>query len=408
VAVSAGAGKIDVIAVVIDVAMMMENAPVFQSQVGDQLLAWKSAGLNVALLALVQDAARFEQAVGARLGAAGVRIERVEKRGFLRNLFSMAAALRRLRRTQQLRHAYVRGLWGPVVLALAGRGFRMPYVYDWRGAIVDETRASGAAAYKVALYGLLEGWGIRGARAVTAVSRPLAGYARQRHGVEPAAVVPCCIWPPALPAVESLRAQRRELGFRDEHLVLVYSGGLSHYQQVPATLSVWRLLLDEPDVRFLLLTNESPHSAPAVIGDLGMFGERLVHRSLPRQAVPLALASCDAGFMLRDGRELNRVASPVKFPEYLAAGLAVVGSPGTGDVSELIAAHDLGTLVDPADPDAGAAGVRVLLGRLRRERAAYAQRARALAMARYDWASYAATYRSIYLARDSDATATEA
>jgi len=53
VAVSAGAGKIDVIAVVIDVAMMMENAPVFQSQVGDQLLAWKSAGLNVALLALV-------------------------------------------------------------------------------------------------------------------------------------------------------------------------------------------------------------------------------------------------------------------------------------------------------------------------------------------------------------------
>ena len=50
--------------------------------------------------------------------------------------------------------------------------------------------------------------------------------------------------------------------------------------------------------------------------------------------------------MLRDYRGLNKAASPVKFPEYLACNLKVVASPGIGDVSDCIIKNDCGILID--------------------------------------------------------------
>ena len=383
---------------------MMENAPVFQSQVGEQLLALRSFGLRAALVAVSQDARRFEREIGARLRAAGIDITLVSRRNFLLDLLGVAGAVRRLRRRADVHGAYVRGLWGPVALALAGFG-RVPHVYDVRGSPVDEARAVGARPIKLAIYRALEAWGIRRARTVTAVSRPLAAQLQAGLRVSVTAVIPCCIDLAELRARQAPPAEARaRLGFGESDLVMVYSGGLSHYQQVPAMLELWRGLLDQADLRFLLLTNESPHSAPSVVGHLGAFGERLVHLSLPRAEVPGALAACDAGFMLRDNRELNRVASPVKFPEYLAAGLAVVASPGTGDVSDLITELQLGALVDPARVDAGADDVRALLRRLRSERESLRERARALAASRYDWAAYATSYRAMYCPPDRPGT----
>ena len=114
-------------------------------------------------------------------------------------------------------------------------------------------------------------------------------------------------------------------------------------------LKIWIYFLAIPKIKFLLLTNDDPHSHPLTIKEGKIFGERLIHRKLKREDVPLVLASCDIAFMLREDRPLNRSASPVKFPEYLAAGLAVVASPGIGDISNLIVDENLGVLVDPND-----------------------------------------------------------
>lgn len=390
-----GRAVLDVVAVIVDVGLTLENAPVFQSQVGDQLLALSALGFRAGLIAVSREPEKFEQAIGARLRAAGVDITLVPQKGFLPDLLGVAAGLRRLRRRADVRNAYVRGLWGAVAIALAGGGTR--YVYDVRGALGDEARSVGASAWKLAIYRALEGFGIRHASAVTAVSRPLAQLVEQERGVRLKAVVPCCIDIAAATApYAAAAALRAELGFDASHQVLVYSGGLSHYQQVPAMLSLWRQLLSEPHLRFLLLTNESPHSAPALVGDLSDFGTRLVHRSLKRQQVPAALAACDLAFMLRDDRELNRVASPVKFPEYLAAGLAVVASPGTGDVSSYIEERGVGALVAPTELTAGADSVRSLLRELQADRAAFTQRSRALARERFAWQAHEATFRSLY------------
>ena len=388
--------------VLVDVGLLLENTAVFQSQVSDQLVALARLGHRAGILTVFRDRTVFERVVGGRLRQAGVDVILVGDAGFAGNLWNIAAELRRVTGVRRVSRAYVRGLWGAVAIALAGRRGRLPYVYDVRGSLVDEMRGAGTRPLQRTVYAALERWCIRGADHVTAVTSALAEVVME-FTPRDVPVVPCCVDSAAMMATADQAAARREvLGFSPAECVLVYSGGLSFYQQVPATLAIWRRLRAEPDLRFLLMTNETPRAAPALVGDLADFGDRLVHLSVPRDAVAVTLAAADVGFMLRDTRELNRVASPVKFPEYLSAGLAVVASPGTGDASALVTQHDVGTLVDPADIADGAAKVRALIARWRADATGYKQRARALVASHYDWRAHAGTFRHLYGAAGAD------
>jgi glycosyltransferase involved in cell wall biosynthesis len=392
-----GGKTVDVLAVIVDVGIRLENSAVLQSQVGGQLLALRRLGYAAGLIDIASDRQTFDNVIGSRLRSAGVETELVPHRGLVLNLLGAARAVRRVRRSKYVRMAYVRGLWGPLVLALANPVRPLPYVYDVRGALVDERAAAGGSALKRWVYSRLEGWALRNAARVTAVTGPLRDMVSRRHGVPTPTVIPCCIDPGEGGGTAGTSDERRpDPDLAGSRILLVYSGGLSQYQQIPAMLDLWRRLLSEPDVDFLLLTNNDPQALPAVVGDLRDFGGRLRRLSLPRREVFFALARADVGFMLREARELNLAASPVKFPEYLQAGLAVVGSPGIGDASRYIVDHDLGVLVDPLSLDQGEARVRALLGRIRVDRAGYRQRARAFAASRYEWAAHAGAFRSLY------------
>jgi glycosyltransferase involved in cell wall biosynthesis len=396
--------EIDALFVFLDIGFLLENTSVFQSQVGDQLIALRRMGYTAGLLASARDRAIFDRVIGQRLRDAGVEVWLVDQTNFPQLLLRLSAALRRLTVTRHVRRAYVRGIWGAAAIALAGRRHKLPYVYDLRGSLADEMRAVGSSAPKRAFYEGLERWCIAGADRVSAVTRALADTVARAHHRERVCVVPCCIDPPLMTVPAEAAARRRqELGFAPDDCVLVYSGGLSFYQQVPAMLTIWRRLRDDPAIRFLLLTNEDPHAAPMFVGDLSVFGDRLLHLSLPRSEIALTLASADLGFMLRDSRELNRVASPVKFPEYLCAGLAVVASPGTGDASGLIEQHQVGTLVDPGDIDGGVEAVRAMIRRWRAEPSGFKNRARELVRIHYDWHAHAGTFQELYGAPSGEA-----
>jgi len=396
-------GKLDVLAVFLDIGLLLENSAVFQSQVGGQLIAMAQFGFKVGVLAVSRDRDAFERAIGARMRAAGIEVFLVRAGAFPLELVRIARALRQVTGARGVRRAYVRGIWGALAIGLGKPSLQ--YLYDVRGSLPDEMMAVGTAAWKQRVYGALERWSLRRAHAVSAVSTVLAEMVRTHHHRESVSVVPCCIDVGAMSVPQEVAARRRaELGY-DAECVLVYSGGLSHYQQVPAMIAIWRRLLRDPGVRFLLLTNEDPHQAPQKVGDLTEFGPRLRHLSLPQGEVAATLAAADIGFMLRDARELNRVASPVKFPEYLGAGLAVVGSPHTGDVSALIESRDVGTLADPSDIGGAVEKVSALIARHRADPQGFKRRGRALARDRYDWHAYQAIFRDHYGPSASDAVA---
>jgi glycosyltransferase involved in cell wall biosynthesis len=387
----------DIFAVIIDVGLILENSAVYQSQVAEQLVALSSYGLNVGLIAVYDDKEHFKKTVGQRFSKENIQVFLVKDRGFILNLLCIIFYLNKIKNKNKIRTAYVRGLWGPVAIRFSSLFNRMSYIYDVRGTIGDESIASGTGYIKRHIYKWLESWGIRNAKHITAVTQYLADHIKMKCFREDVFVIPSSVNTEMLSiSDEDAQQSRTKLGYDISDIVLIYSGGLSHYQQVPAMLNLWRKVLDEEDVHFLLLTNDDPHSKRQVIGSLDDFGSRIQHKSVSRKDVPLILASADIGFMLRDARELNYAASPVKFAEYLAAGLVIVASPGTGDASNLIEEKNIGVLIEPGNYNEGEALIRQLLSNVRKNRSIYRTRSKSLAYKRYDWKAYIGIYQELY------------
>ena len=75
------------------------------------------------------------------------------------------------------------------------------------------------------------------------------------------------------------------------------------------------------------------------------YPNRCERKWLDHSEVYKTLSNCDYGILLREDKVTNRVASPVKFAEYLNAGLKVLISPNIGDFSEFTLENNCGAVV---------------------------------------------------------------
>jgi glycosyltransferase involved in cell wall biosynthesis len=113
------------------------------------------------------------------------------------------------------------------------------------------------------------------------------------------------------------------------------------------------------------------------------------------------IAGSDVGVMPIAGSTKNhRLSTPNKLFECLAAGLPIVAGdlPGIRSIiaADAGAAGPLGLLVDPLDPAAVAAAVRILLDEAPAERAARRDRARRAAAERWNWETESAGLLELY------------
>jgi len=375
---------------------MLERSPVYQSQVGEQLISLQELGINTGLIAATQNIDNFNHIIGNKLRQSGVQICLILNAGFKANIFTFRKELISLRKNNNVKLAYVRGIWGAtVVRSLIGR-LKLPYVYDVRGSVVDETVARGGSTLKTNIYSGIEKMLIKSAYSVTAVSTYLANNVELRCNINTVRTIPCCVNVSKLKISPIVSNKKRvELGYKPSDIIFVYSGGLSKYQEIPAMLNLWRRFIKNPDVIFLLLLNEMP-SNEYMKKNCEEFHERLKCYKLPKEQVPIVLSTADIGFMLRESRELNKSASPVKFPEYLCAGLSIVTSPNIGDISNYINKHKLGVLIDPNETDIGELRVSWLIDNIRHSRSSSRNRAVNFAYKKYDWSNYKEVYTKIY------------
>jgi glycosyltransferase involved in cell wall biosynthesis len=84
-------------------------------------------------------------------------------------------------------------------------------------------------------------------------------------------------------------------------------------------------------------------------------------RFVPYDNIPEELAEGDIGLCLIGSGFANLARAPTRIAEYLAAGMVVAVSPDIGDTDALVRDHDVGAIVDLADPTS----LRHAVGRLR-------------------------------------------
>jgi len=274
-------------------------------------------------------------------------------------------------------------------------------IYDCRGAEVTETiqtlglDATPENAWPTQATAAIrqiqsaEKRAIHEADGVTCVSHAMVDSLTQNYPLIPREkffVVPCCPDIEAFTCVANERdLVRQQLGLHNKYVVS-YCGSLAWYQFPEASIRIFRLIKSlRPDAHFFAITTQPDHMRP-LLENAGFSSADYTIRSVPAKDVPRLLVASDLGLLLRDDSLTNRVASPIKFGEYMAAGVPIVISPRLGDCSESVRSEGLGIEVNLAlDDEKVITSLRSFLAMSPSEQAAIRGRCRDFANRHLSW-----------------------
>jgi glycosyltransferase involved in cell wall biosynthesis len=202
-------------------------------------------------------------------------------------------------------------------------------IYDFRALLCYESyfRRKNALIF-FALY-LLEWLVYLLANKLNCVSNQLEKKLKKKFGPRKIDVLPCLLTevPELVPITIS------------NEIKLLYLGGLSKWQKVDVVISTFKGLL-ELDPRFnLTIVTSKPEEFRGMYPNASDLIEVL---SLRQEDVQKYISQFHFGFILREDIMVNNVASPIKFLEYLSAGVLPIYSSGIGDYSSLLDDMSLG------------------------------------------------------------------
>jgi len=187
-----------------------------------------------------------------------------------------------------------------------------------------------------------------------AVSQKLVDYWREHYGYEGKShvIIPCTLDSKyfnknTFEFAEEVPLCKKEMGIKDEDIVLVYAGSTAPWQSFELLEKALVPLMEKNEnVKLLFLSKETPDNLRLQ----QKFGNRVIIKWLNHNQVPAYLMCCDYGILLREQSDTNKVASPTKFAEYLYAGLPVLISANLGDFSEFVQQHNCGVVWDESKP----------------------------------------------------------
>jgi hypothetical protein len=237
-----------------------------------------------------------------------------------------------------------------LALKLKNKNLIKKVVYDGRGAIAAEWKEYGVIKETTLLkqIDILEKNAILLADFRIAVSHQLVEYWHQVYSYndDKHTIIPCTV----NKKIEEIQLNekiinesRYKQGITFSDVVFIYSGSVAGWQSFDVLQLFLRQLLDEninnkiiflsePDQKIIQLQNEYPN--------------RVIQKKVNPFEVSDYLLAADYGLLIREDSITNKVASPVKFAEYLSCGLKVLISENLGDFSQFVCEHNCGFVIN--------------------------------------------------------------
>jgi len=374
---------------------------VLQSQALGQMKYLQSLGAHVTVICSDPAPAEFVRTYLPALEQAGITAIPVRQLEFRRLLIvrfmafltlrSFATRLKYLNQQHPIDIIYLRNFWN----MFAVPDNKLKVLYDVRGINLEETifkqKATNSIQHiKQQLYGFFESRAIQRATYLQCVSHPLKDYISEHFQRDDASVVHSCVEQQQFQQCRQYRdAIRKKFGIHDEAIVLLYSGGSAQYQELDFMLALWLEIAKRvEDAHFLLFLRDRNERLTQHRFFQSIAKQRVTITSVKHDEIPKHLSAADFGCLLRRDIALNRVASPVKFGEYLAAGLGIIASPGIGDISDFVQRHRIGTLVNPDDLAGGVQKVLTCITHFQRDKRGFSQRVQELGAHHFTWNAY--------------------
>jgi hypothetical protein len=182
-----------------------------------------------------------------------------------------------------------------------------------------------------------------------AVSGALVSYWQESYGYkkDKHVVIPCTLsndFGVFFPTREQIEERRREMGYDADEIIFIYSGSSAGWQSFALVDDMMCAYLKNPKAKLIVLSDHFDASFQV----MQHFKEKVSVRFVEPSKVKDFLFVSDYGILYREQSVTNQVASPVKFAEYLNAGLKVIISENLGDYTDFASFEDLN--IDPASP----------------------------------------------------------
>ncbi|MBR5025069.1 MAG: glycosyltransferase family 4 protein, partial [Victivallales bacterium] len=222
----------------------------------------------------------------------------------------------------------------------------------FHGVNPEEAAMSGSAPARVKMLEELEWDLLKSVDFANYVSNAMESHYLAKYGL----LRPSCIVPSAL-RKEALRSNiknRRILSLPSGRPVLGYVGTLVAWQCKDEMFKLFgRIHKLHKNVFFAVLTQAPYHDeVHRLMAEHGIGERDYLVQEVKFDDVSAAVSQFNAGVMLRKWSPVNRVASPTKFGEMIAAGVPIVATDGIGDFSEDVRKNDFGVIVPLAELDA--------------------------------------------------------
>jgi glycosyltransferase involved in cell wall biosynthesis len=192
------------------------------------------------------------------------------------------------------------------------------------------------------------------AHAATAVSEALVQKIRQvsTDTYKTISLIPCCV-ERMLFSSSARSAMREKLGLSESELLLISISTEIYWENFGQVIDFFREVSLRQPAKLLFLTTLSREQITAGLRTDDPVFEKIIFRQAATGEVPAYLSAADAGLLLRKPHEAHIFASPIKFAEYLAGGIAVVVSKGIGTTSEVVESRRVGVIVEESARDSG-------------------------------------------------------
>jgi len=220
--------------------------------------------------------------------------------------------------------------------------------YDCHGFRYEEFVLSKGGKHSKWLYSFehsLEKYTLKNSDEVIAVSSNMVNYIEELVSVK-SSLVPMGINDKIINSNLELSELVRERFDLVNSKTLVYCGNFSRYQCFEYMKSLFTGLNKlSSDYQFILLVPKKyANDVRHFFSDSPNLPTKIF--SVSHENVKHILSACDLGVMLREDSIVNRLASPTKFSEYLAAGLPVISTHFVGDYSQFMIKNQAGLILE--------------------------------------------------------------
>lgn len=230
---------------------------------------------------------------------------------------------------------YFRSIVNYIYLFLFCRIKSIIILYDFRGLSSYETYFKQKKLSVFLILYIIEYFVYRTADQIQCVSNNMVVFMEQKYGYRNIQVVPC---------------MTHQTIFRNERLQgpaqFVYVGGTSLWQNLDKIISLAEYIQEKIEAKFTFVTNEVKEMQSIISNS--KLDKYEIHSGDNDFAVKI-LRSQDFGFLLRDDTIFNKLASPIKFMEYVANGVVPIVTLYVGDYSAHVQKYKMGIIYNYDD-----------------------------------------------------------